>query len=79
MSPQTKEIERRALELPPGEREQLADNLIRSLDNAPLTAIDETWVAEAEKRLDNFHAGKTQGIAGDQLFEQVRRELGWQS
>jgi len=79
MSPLTKDIERQALELSPTEREQLADNLLRSLDGAALTAVDEAWVVEAEKRLEDFKAGKTQGIAADKVFEQIRRELGWQA
>jgi putative addiction module component (TIGR02574 family) len=78
MSPVLKELERKALELSPQEREELADNILRSLDDAPLTAVDEAWVAEAERRYNDFKSGKTQGISGDKVFDQIRRELGWQ-
>jgi putative addiction module component (TIGR02574 family) len=78
MSPVLKELERKALELSPQEREELADNILRSLDDAPLTTIDEAWVAEAERRYNDFKSGKTKGIPGDKVFDQIRRELGWQ-
>jgi putative addiction module component (TIGR02574 family) len=78
MSPILKELERKALELSPQEREELADNILRSLDDAPLTTIDEAWVAEAEQRYNDFKSGKTKGVPGDVAFQQIRRELGWQ-
>jgi putative addiction module component (TIGR02574 family) len=62
MSPIIKELELKALQLSPHEREELADSILRSLDDSPLTPIDEAWVAEAERRYDDFKAGKTQGI-----------------
>ena len=61
MSPVLKELERKALELSPQEREELADNILRSLDGAPLTAVDEAWVAEAERRYNVFQVGKDTG------------------
>ncbi len=79
MSPLTKELERQALQLSPEERETLADNLLRSLDDAPLTDIDQKWVEEAERRYNDFKAGKIKGIPGDQAFSQIRRDLGWQT
>ncbi|MDB6122183.1 MAG: uncharacterized protein JWQ71_1176 [Pedosphaera sp.] len=77
MSPLVKEIERQALELSPEEREALADHLLRSLDDAPLNHVDEAWVAEAERRYQDFKSGKTQAIPGDKIFSQIRQELGW--
>lgn len=77
MSPIVKEIERQALQLPPEERETLANHLLRSLDEAPLTAIDQAWVEEAEKRYQDYQAGNVKGISGDEVFTQIRRELGW--
>jgi putative addiction module component (TIGR02574 family) len=79
MSHLADDIERQALQLAPEEREELAAHLMHSLDDAPLTAMDEAWVAEAERRFDNFKAGKTQGMPGDAVFSGIRRELGWQS
>ncbi|MDI6793870.1 MAG: addiction module protein [bacterium] len=79
MSPQLKEVENQALLLPVTDREILVQVLVHSLDNAPLTDIDEAWIQEAEKRYRDFKDGTTQGIPGDRIFADLRRELGWQS
>jgi hypothetical protein len=44
-----------------------------------LNAKDKAWVAEAERRLNDFKLGKTQGVPGDNVFDQIRQELGWQT
>ena len=79
MSPQFKEIETQALLLPPEDREILVQVLVSSLEDIPLTEIDKAWIEEAEKRYQNFKMGKTQGIPGQQIFDDIRRELGWQN
>ena len=79
MSPQLKEIEHQALLLPPEDREFLAQKLLHSLDDAPLTDIDEAWIEEAEKRYKAYKQGLTKGIAGEKLFAEIQQELGWQS
>lgn len=79
MSPQLKEVENQALLLPVTDREILVQALVHSLDNAPLADIDEAWIQEAEKRYREFKDGTTQGIPGDRIFTDLRRELGWQS
>jgi len=55
------------------------DKINRGFEHVPPTAIDQKWVEEAERRYNNFKAGKTRGIPGDQVFSQIRRDLGWQS
>ena len=79
MTPQLKEIEGLALSLPPTEREELAQTLLGSLDDEPLTEIDEAWIEVAERRLDDLLTGKVRGIPGEQVIPEIRRELGWQS
>jgi len=71
------ELEQQALLLPPEDREILAAHLLHSLDDAPLTEVDQAWVEEAERRYQDFKSGKTQGISGDDVFAQIRRELEW--
>lgn len=78
MSPQLKEIERQAILLPSKEREILIQTLLYSLDNAPLTEIDDLWIQEAEKRYWDYKKGITKGIPGEKIFAEIRRELGWQ-
>ncbi|MGK7926242.1 MAG: addiction module protein [Spirulina sp.] len=49
------------LQLPPNERARLLDVIVTSLDR-PDSNIDNIWLDEAQKRLEAFKAGKTQGI-----------------
>lgn len=79
MSTELKEIEQQALLLPPKDREILAQRLMHSLDNAPLTDVDEAWIQEAERRYKHYKDGIIKGIPGEKLFGEIRRELGWQS
>jgi putative addiction module component (TIGR02574 family) len=72
------EIEAQALLLPTVDREVLIQTLVYSLDNTSLTEVDEAWVQEAERRYQEFKNGKTKGVLGDQVFVDIRRELGWQ-
>ncbi|NIR50996.1 addiction module protein [candidate division KSB1 bacterium] len=74
-----KEIEEQALLLPPQDREVLIQRLVNSLDNAPLTDVDEAWIEEAEKRYKEYKEGTTQGIPGEKIFAEIRRDLGWES
>lgn len=46
-------------------------------DDAPLTDVDEVWLEEAEKRYQSYRKGMPNGIPADQLFAEIRRELGW--
>jgi putative addiction module component (TIGR02574 family) len=71
------EIEREAMQLTVAERERLANQLLQSLVEAPLNEVDQAWVEEAERRFQDFTSGRTQGVSGDQIFSQIREELGW--
>jgi len=55
------------LELPPNERARLMDFIVTSLDR-PDSTIDNIWLDEAEKRLEAFRAGKTQGIPASDVL-----------
>jgi len=78
MSPKLKEVEKQAVLLSPQDRESLAAVLIQSLDGETPTEVDEAWIQEAERRYQDYVDGKTQGIPGDTVFSEIRRELGWQ-
>lgn len=77
MSPQLRQLEEQALCLPAEDREMLAGTLLQSLEQAPLTEIDQTWIEEAERRYQSWRAGARQAIPGEQFLSDVRRELGW--
>ena len=69
-------IEKKALQLSKKDRGFLAEKLLRSIGDNSLTEIDELWVKEAEKRYNNYLAGKTKGIEGDKIFADIKQELG---
>lgn len=79
MSPQLSNIEAQALQLSPMEREVLAERLLTSVENETLSNIEQAWIEEAEKRYSVYKRGVSQGIPGEQIFRQIREELGWQS
>jgi putative addiction module component (TIGR02574 family) len=72
------EIEKKALQLPKKDRGLLAERLLKSIDDNSLTDIDEMWVQEAEKRYNDYISGKTEGLPGDKVISDIKRELGWQ-
>jgi len=71
------EIRAQALRLSPEDREMLAGALLHSLDDAPLNEIDEAWIAEADRRYDEWLSGKSKTIEGERFFSDLRSELGW--
>ena len=76
MSPQLLEVERKAVRLPPKDREILAERLIQSLDEVPLTDVEEAWVKEAERRFAAWRRGERKGIPAARALRQIRKELG---
>jgi putative addiction module component (TIGR02574 family) len=77
MSPELLEIERKAFKLPVKEREMLAERLIQSLGDAPLTEVEEAWIKEAEKRFTAWRRGQRKGVSAKQAFKQIRKDLNW--
>lgn len=58
MKPESKDVLKEALDLPPIERAALVDELLTSLDK-PDEAIDETWRKEIAARLRAYLKGST--------------------
>jgi len=52
-------LQRDALSLPAEERAFLADRLLSSLDGEVLSDVDAAWVAEAERRYQEYKKGAT--------------------
>ncbi len=77
MSRTLQEIEHDATRLPAKDREVLAERLIRSLKHEPLSAVEEAWVKEAERRFSAWRKGDRVGVPHDQAFKRIRRELDW--
>ena len=64
----TDEIMESALQLKPQDRLVLVDLLLESVDR-PDQVIDETWMNEAQRRLDAYRAGRIQGIPLEDIFD----------
>jgi putative addiction module component (TIGR02574 family) len=75
MSPELLEIERKAFRLPVKEREILAERLIQSLGDRPLTEVEEAWVKEAERRFTAWRRGERKGVPARRAFTQIRKDL----
>ena len=78
MSDTLAEIKEKAARLSETERAELALALIESLDAPAETDVDveEAWRAEIERRATQVKRGEVQLIAGDEVFERLRRRLG---
>jgi putative addiction module component (TIGR02574 family) len=70
-----REIESKALQLPPTERARLAQRLISSLDPESDRDAEQAWLEEAERRLDELESGKVAGIPAEQVLEKIRSTL----
>ena len=79
MTSESKHVEGLALALPLAERKELARTLLCSLDEEPLDDVDQAWVQEAQRRLEQLLEGRVEGIPGERVFPEIERELGWQS
>lgn len=55
-----------ALELPPGERRDLAEKLLHSLPEAMVA-----WEAELQKRMDDIDSGRAPAIPWDEALERI--------
>lgn len=75
MSELLKKIETEILNLPAQERAFLADRLLSSLDENALSEVDIAWVAEAERRYDEYKQGKRKGTPADKVFEEAEKLL----
>ena len=69
------EIERKANRLSVVERERLAERLLAPLGAERLTAIDEAWVEEAERRYSAWKRGRTKASSAAQALADIRKDL----
>lgn len=70
------EVARKAGKLSALDRERLAARLISGLDNVGLSAVDEAWIAVAERRLAAWKRRKTKARPAMEVLARIRKELG---
>ena len=71
MSQEASELLKKALDLPPAERAELAGSLIESLDEAEEESVQTAWDAEIIRRMEDLNSGKVKPVS----LEEVRRRL----
>ena len=76
MTEDSRKIEKQAQELSPKERARLAMALIESLDQGQDEDVEELWLDEAERRLEDYRAGRIEAIPANEVFERVEKKLG---
>ncbi|MCX6640273.1 MAG: addiction module protein [bacterium] len=75
MSKTLKELEEDALSLPIPERAQLIERLLPTLNIGQDEDVEENWLAEAERRYQEYRSGKVNGKPADQVFENAYGSL----
>jgi len=75
MSTQFDRVVADAMKLPLRDRVRLAQQLVRTIDSEAEKNVEELWFDEAERRLDELHNGKVEGIEADEAFRRVQEEL----
>ena len=68
-------IESEALNLDMHSRAHLVGKLLLSLDEPTMSEVEQLWLDEAERRLDDYRTGKVQGIPGKEVFKRAISEL----
>ena len=70
-----KKIETEALNLDIQARAELAGKLLKSLDEPSVPEIEQLWLEEAERRLNEYRAGKVRGVPANEVFQRAIAEL----
>ena len=72
MSRRIEEIAQEVLELDVVSRAELARTLVDSLDDLPEEDLDRLWGEEAERRYDEFLAGRAKAYPAEEVFARIR-------
>lgn len=75
MKTETEDILRAAYRLPEGERIQIIENLISSLEPESDEDVDALWAAEIERRSDELEQGKVKAISWREVKEEAKRHM----
>ncbi len=67
------ELVQRGLSLPVVERERLVDQLLESLNEPAVQALDTAWNAEIERRLAEYDSGQVQAVEAEEVFAKAAR------
>ena len=69
------ELAKETMQLDIEDRALLAGKLLLSLDEPTSSEVERLWLDEAERRLEDYRAGRVQGIPADDVFRRAISEL----
>ncbi|MFO8055205.1 MAG: addiction module protein [Bacteroidales bacterium] len=75
MTKKLEEILNEAMELPREERAQLTGALLSSIDEPGESEVEQLWLQEAERRLQDFREGKVKGTPAEEVFNQAIADI----
>ena len=75
MDTQFDQVAADAMKLPLRDRVKLAQQLVSTLDEVSETQVEELWLTEAKRRLEELHTGQVAGIDANEAFRRVREDL----
>jgi hypothetical protein len=70
-----KEVEVEALKLNPGDRADLAQKLLDSLEDLSEKEIEELWIKEAVRRKEEIETGQVTCKKADDVIRSIRARL----
>jgi len=74
MSESLAELEQQARALSPDDRARLAEVLLESLQETPLSEVEAAWNREIEERIAAYDRGDLQASAAEGVFAEARRK-----
>jgi putative addiction module component (TIGR02574 family) len=75
MSVKLKDVENQVAQLTEDDRIRLIEQLIRSLDSGEDVDAEKAWLNEAERRYQEYRAGKLTSRSADAVFEDALSNL----
>jgi putative addiction module component (TIGR02574 family) len=75
MADRARDLESKALDLPPEERARLAERLLARLEGMAEPEAEVLWLVEAERRLAELESGAAVGAPADEVFRKSRSAL----
>jgi putative addiction module component (TIGR02574 family) len=74
MTPQSQQVLRDALGLPPVDRAELVEQILASFEFPARQDIDAAWAQEAEDRLDAFERGEIGSSPASEVFREIDQQ-----
>ena len=68
-------IKNRVLQLSIAQRLELVDEILASVEVAPLDTVSAAWDSEIRARLRRYDEGKSKALSGPKVFKELARRL----